>query len=281
VYIATPPGSHLELAQLVAAAGKPCYVEKPMARHAAECDAMIAAFAAARQKLFVAYYRRAQPRFLKLRELLVGGAIGTVTEIGYRMVTPPPPNADPAARPWRLDAAQAGGGLLLDVGSHVLDLLDFCSGPLAQVQGCSARHTPNAQVEDTVVMTFRTASGALGTAAWNFSGALKEDRLEFTGTQGRLSLSVFGPDPVVLETTTGVERFDIPYPAHVAQPLIQTVVDELLGRGVCPSTAASARRTSAVMDTVLAGYYGGREDAFWTRPASWPGGREPSLNAPA
>jgi hypothetical protein len=53
--------------------------------------------------------------------------------------------------------------------------------------------------------------------------------------------------------------------------LIQTVVDDLLGRGECPSTGESARRTSVVMDEVLAGYYGGRGDAFWTREATWPG----------
>jgi hypothetical protein len=57
----------------------------------------------------------------------------------------------------------------------------------------------------------------------------------------------------------------------VQQPLIQTVVDDLLGRGTCPSTGESARRTSAVMDAVLDSYYGGRSDAFWQRPQTWPG----------
>jgi 1,5-anhydro-D-fructose reductase (1,5-anhydro-D-mannitol-forming) len=97
--------------------------------------------------------------------------------------------------------------------------------------------------------------------------------LEFTGTAGRASLNFFATDPVRLETGRGVEPFDIPNPPHVAQPLIQTVVDDLLGRGTCPSTAESARRTQQVMDRVLAGYYGGREDEFWKRPQTWPGYR--------
>jgi len=59
----------------------------------------------------------------------------------------------------------------------------------------------------------------------------------------------------------------------VAQPLIQSVVDDLLGRGECPSTGESARRTSRVMDRVLDAYYGGRGDAFWSRPQTWPGRR--------
>jgi hypothetical protein len=57
----------------------------------------------------------------------------------------------------------------------------------------------------------------------------------------------------------------------VQQPLIQSVVDDLLGRGECPSTGESARRTSRVMDTVLAGYYGGRTDEFWRRSETWRG----------
>ena len=72
-----------------------------------------------------------------------------------------------------------------------------------------------------------------------------------------------------------MRTFDRPHPPHVQQPLIQTVVDDLLGRGVCPSTGESARRTSQVMDQVLAAYYGGRDDEFWMRPDTWPGQRRP------
>lgn len=271
VYVATPPGAHREAALLVAAAGKPCYVEKPMARHTPECDAMIAAFAAAQQKLYVAYYRRTMPRFLKVKELLDNGVIGQLTGINYRMASPTPANADPAKGAWRVAAENAGGGLLLDVGSHVLDFLDFCVGPLADVHGRAARLATASEVEDAVAMTFRTGHGVPGTASWNFASHARDDTLEFLGTAGRASLTFFGTDPVRLETARGIEQFDIPNPPHVAQPLIQTVVDELLGRGVCPSTGASARRTTLVMDRVLAGYYGGRDDAFWTRPATWPG----------
>ena len=271
IYVATPPGAHLELAQLVAAAGKPCYMEKPMARHTPECAAMIAAFTQAKQKLFVAYYRRALPRFLKMRELLDGGVLGKLTGVSYRMVTSTPANADPAKDAWRVSAGNSGGGLLLDVGSHLLDFLDFCLGPLEDVHGRAARIATTGNVEDTVAMTFSTASGVPGSATWNFSSHAAEDLLEFQGTAGRALLHFFATDPVRLETARGVEQFDIPNPPHVAQPLIQTVIDDLLGRGTCPSTAESARRTQQVMDRVLAGYYGGRDDAFWTRPASWPG----------
>src|SRR5437762_8993101 len=81
VYIATPPSSHCDLALRVAAAGKPCLVEKPMAVDHAECVAMNEAFRAAGQPLWTAYYRRALPRFLKARELVLSGALGRITSV--------------------------------------------------------------------------------------------------------------------------------------------------------------------------------------------------------
>ena len=76
VYIATPPSSHCELTLAVAAAGKPCLVEKPMATNHRECLRMIEACAARGVPLWVAYYRRALPRFVLVRDLLAAGAIG-------------------------------------------------------------------------------------------------------------------------------------------------------------------------------------------------------------
>ena len=270
VYVATPPGTHADYALLVAAAGKPAYVEKPMARHAVECDRMIAAFAGAGQKLFVAYYRRCLPRFTLVKELLDRGALGRPTEVRYHLAAP---NHRDTGGAWRLDAAKAGGGLFLDLGSHLLDLLDFLLGPLSAVTGTAANLASAPAVEDVVTMSFVAGPGVPGTAAWNFASAARDDTLEIGGTEGRVTLSLFGNDPPRLETAAGTQAFDRPNPPHVQQPLIRTVVDELLGRGGCPSTGASARRTSHVMDQVLAAYYGGRDDAFWRRPETWPGRR--------
>jgi predicted dehydrogenase len=277
IYVATPPNAHLEGVQLAAAAGKPVYVEKPMARHTAECDAMLASCRAAQQPLFVAYYRRALPRFLKVRELLAAKAVGRLTGFHYRFAAPGGggtgviTHGGPPQPQWRTRVPVSGGGLLLDLGSHALDLLDFFGGPLQQVIGYAERVATPGDVEDVVTMTFRTADNVPGTASWNFASQAREDLLEFSGPEGRISLSVFGHEPVRLETARGVEHFEFTPPPHIAQPLIQTVVDDLLGRGTCPSSGESARRTNVVMDQLLDTYYGGRIDAFWTRPQTWPG----------
>jgi 1,5-anhydro-D-fructose reductase (1,5-anhydro-D-mannitol-forming) len=265
VYVATPPGAHLDLALAVAAAGKPAYVEKPMARNHAECRRMVEAFAAAGLPLFVAYYRRALPRFEKARALLAEGRIGRPTSLTYRCHARPRHGGPDA---WRIDPARSGGGLFLDLGCHALDLFDWLLGPLADVAGSARRASLEpGVVEDVVTMSFRAESGVLGVAMWDFAGASPhEDRVELGGTEGLLRFSVFGDDPIRLVTAAGAEEsFAAPNPRHIQAPLIQTIVDALRGKGSCPSTGETAARTSLVMDTVLGRFYGGRDDAFWER----------------
>lgn len=268
VYVATPPGSHCDYALRAAAAGKPALVEKPMARHTPECDRMVAAFAAAGQKLFVAYYRRCLPRWEYVRELLVEGGIGRLTGVGYRVAAPK--HTEPAA--WRVRVEQAGAGHFLDLCSHGLDLLDWLTGPLADVRGQAANLASSHAAEDTVSASF-TTGGVPGVLAANFAAGISEDLLILTGTKGELRTPLLGHEPLLLESAAGLQRRDFPPPPHVTQPLIQTVVDDLLGRDTSPSTGESARRTSAVMDAILEAYYGGRADEFWQRPATWPGRR--------
>lgn len=99
----------------VLAAGKPCYVEKPMARTADECTLMIEEFARAGVPLYVAYYRRAQPKFLQVKLLLQQGHLGTVTQVNYAMARGSHLRRD-ALLKWRTNAEQAGGGLFVDLG---------------------------------------------------------------------------------------------------------------------------------------------------------------------
>ncbi|MCC6125490.1 MAG: Gfo/Idh/MocA family oxidoreductase [Pirellulales bacterium] len=274
VYIATPPGSHLEYALRVAAAGKPAYVEKPMARNHAECRRMIDAFADAGLPLFVAYYRRRLPRFLKVKELVDAGRLGRIAMVSYRYADAQWRKLDPNDLGWRYFAEHAGGGIFMDLGSHALDILDFILGPIESAQGAAANLASPCEVEDAVAMHFRFASGALGAAVWNFAGSVREDLLEITGTLGKIELPVFGDEPVRLTTTDGAEVFDLPNPPHIQQPLIQSIVDQLHGRGQCPSTGETAARTAAVMDRALEDYYGRRDDEYWTRPQTWPGRRK-------
>ena len=255
VYIATPPSTHAALALRVAAAGKPCLVEKPMARTHGECLAMIEAFRDRGVPLWVAYYRRALPRFLLVRDLLNRGAIGRLTSVHVEVTKP---LATTERGNWRFDPAVAGAGLFFDLGSHCFDLLDFLVGPIADVSGQSANTAGAYAAEDVTTAAFRFDAGVLGTGVWNFNAAASADVITFTGTDGTLTTPVFSDTDVIVTRAGERQTYAAPNPPHVHQPLIQTIVDELRGRGRCPSTGESAARTSWVMDRCLEGFYRAR-----------------------
>jgi predicted dehydrogenase len=253
VYVATPPSSHCELALAVAAAGKPCLVEKPMAMSHAECVRMIDAFQAAGQPLRVAYYRRALPRFQIVRGLLRAGAIGTITSVHLQVFEPIATGA--RAKSWRVDPAVGGAGLLFDLASHGFDLVDFFVGPITEVEGF-ALNTGRAYVaEDVTAASFALGPSVAGTGIWNFNAARKYDRLTIVGTDGEIETPVFADADVVVMRGEEREIHQVRNPPHVHQPLIQTFVDELCGGGQCESTGESAARTSRVLDRCVERYY--------------------------
>ena len=256
VYVATPPGSHAEYTIRAAQAGKPVYVEKPMARTGEECERMNQVCAQAGVPLFVAYYRRCLPAFLKVKDLVESGAIGEVRLVTVQLYQALDPEEYRDSLPWRVQPELSGGGLFLDLGSHQLDFLDYVLGPIATARGQAANQAHLYPAEDVVCAHFEFASGVLGSGAWCFTVApnARIDRTEIIGSKGKVVFSVFEFVPVRLETPEKIEEFAFEPPAHVQQPLLQTVVDELQGRGTCPSTGVTGARTSRVMDEVIRAY---------------------------
>ncbi|MGC3962477.1 MAG: Gfo/Idh/MocA family oxidoreductase [Rhodocyclaceae bacterium] len=255
VYVATPPAPHKDYTLMCAAVGKPVYVEKPMAMNHAECVDMVNACRRAGVPLFVAYYRRALARFVKIKELIDGGAIGTPRFVNVVYHRPASESDRDPAQNWRIDPAIAGGGYFLDLASHMLDFLDHALGPIAQASGQGGNQAGLYKAEDIVTGSFVFESGVQGSGVWCFDSFGRRDETTIVGTHGSLRYATFDDSPVVLTTEAGTEEFVIPYPAHVHQPLIQTIVDQLNGQGLCPSTGESAARTSGVMDQLLGDYY--------------------------
>jgi predicted dehydrogenase len=253
VYIATPPNAHKEYTLLAAQAGKPVYVEKPMALNHEECQDMIATCELAGVPLFVAYYRRCLPRFVKIKTLIESGAIGTVRTVTvnfYRTMR----TYDPTDLPWRVIPEIAGGGLFVDLAAHTLDYLDYFLGPIQSASGYASNQAGQYPAEDVVTGSFVFATGAQGVGLWSFASSQELDQTEIIGDRGKLTFASFADTPVVLSNDEGNQQFQIDHPPHVQQPLIQTIVDELNGAGQCPSTGVSGARTSWVMDQMLAGW---------------------------
>jgi predicted dehydrogenase len=252
VYVATPPDSHCDYVVRVAQAGKPVYVEKPMARTAVECAAMISACEAAGVPLFVAYYRRAMPRFQTVAALLASGRIGQPRTVSIHNERPAATGV--ANEQWRLRPQVSGGGHFVDVGSHLLDLLDWLLGPVTSASGVAANRGGRYRAEDLVTGAFRFASGVQGVGVWDYDSWRTLDEVQITGTAGQLTFSCFSDDPLRLVTAAGDASVPAPYPMPVQLPMVQNVVDALTGRGSAVSTGHSALRTSQVIDTLLADY---------------------------
>jgi predicted dehydrogenase len=253
VYVATPPSSHSDLALRIASAGKPCLVEKPMARNHAECVRMVDAFRARNLPLWVAYYRRALPRFLTVRDCLDKGGIGKVTSVHVQVTAPLLTSTEAG---WRVDPEASGGGLFFDLASHCFDLLDFLAGEITAVTGHAVNTGGTYAAEDVTAAAFELQGGTLGTGIWNFNAAEKTDVMTFIGSEGELRTPIFSDTDVVV--TRGAERrvIEVRNPPHVHQPLIQTIVDEMHGRGRCESTGETGARTSWVLDQCVQRYYG-------------------------
>jgi len=244
IYIATPPGSHKELALKCAAARIPCYIEKPVATSYNEHLEIMQAFEATGTKCFAAYYRREHERFKKVKDLIDTGAIGTVC-FAHLSLYRPADEWEKNGTSWRIQPAISGGGIFMDLGVHQIDIMNFIFGEVdPDFKPFSRNNGGFYQPEDTITVAFRYQSGVHLTANWCFVAGFHKDEIEIVGTTGRITLSCFDTDPVILETLNDRIEFDFERPEHVHQPLIQTIVDELNGEGKCPSTLETSLATA-------------------------------------
>jgi predicted dehydrogenase len=253
VYIATPPNHHKEYTILCAQAGKPVYVEKPMAINTLECNEMISACKNANVPLYVAYYRRGLERFLKIKELIDTNAIGQVRFVNINFYDLP--KESPDNLPWRVNPDISGGGHFVDLASHMFDFLDYVFGPIKEVKGIASNQAGLYPAEDIVTGTFIFENGIHGTGTWCFSTFKRLDCTEIIGDKGIISYSTFDSEPIILSTGESTIKFNIDTPANIQLSLIQTIVDDLNGLGKCPSTGETAVRTTWVMEEMLKNYY--------------------------
>ena len=258
VYIATPPAMHAEYAIRAMKAGKPVYVEKPMALNEAECREMLRVSEETGQPLFVAYYRRALPYFVKIKELVDKGTIGKVRSVILKFHMPAKPEEliPFAENGWRVNPAISGGGHFHDMACHQLDYLLYMLGPVKKVSGISGNQSGIYNADDAAIASLEFESGVLMTGSWCFTvpEIFKTDQTEIAGTLGKITFSFFGKPVILIEKADGnTEIIEIPYPEHVQQPNIEMVVKTLLGNGKCVSTGITAIAATILMDRITQG----------------------------
>ena len=155
--------------------------------------------------------------------------------------------------PWRVQPDIAGGGYFYDLAPHQIDILQDMFGYILEANGYKSNRGGLYSAEDTLSACFQFDSGLVGSGSWCFVAheSAREDRIEIIGDKGMICFSVFTYDPIALHTERGREEIPVENPIYVQQPLIQAVVDHLLGKSICNCDGESATLTNWVMDKIL------------------------------
>lgn len=255
IYVATPPSSHATFAIMAMRAGKPVYVEKPLASNYDDCVRVNRISEQTGVPCFVAYYRRYLPYFRRVKKIIDSKTIGEILNVQIRFSCPPRELDYSAGKslPWRVQPDIAGGGYFYDLASHQLDFLQELFGVIVEAEGMCANRAKLYPAEDCVSACFRFESGLPGSGSWCFVGhkSAKEDRIEVIGDKGILSFSVFNFEPIQLVTSEGATNIVVSNPVHVQLPLIKAVVEDLQGLDTCSCTSVSATPVNWVMDRIL------------------------------
>ncbi|HMI61904.1 MAG TPA: Gfo/Idh/MocA family oxidoreductase [Puia sp.] len=252
IYIATPPSSHEEYTLAAINAGKHVYVEKPMANNFAAASHMADVAVANNSKLVVAHYRREQPRFKKIKELIRDKAIGEVLLVRLELSKPPLTKeemADPKID-WRVNPAIAGGGLFHDLAPHQLDLMYYFFGPVEKVTGIATNQGGLYTADDLVAgnILFRSGVAFSGTWCFNAAGVSKNDFCEIIGTAGKISFNVFSGDTITLLVDGQINTLAFDALQHVQQPMIEATVRYFLDEGPNPDSGREGAEVMRIME---------------------------------
>ena len=197
VYIATPPASHVELAIAAANAGKHVLCQKPIAVNAQAGQAMVAACAENNVTLGIGYMMRFHGAHQKMNELIKQGLIGRPVgaRVRYSVWSPPMPAGQEADEygAWIHDPEIAGGGPMMDMGVHAIDLLIMMLGRISEVVSFCDTLVHEYAVEDTASCMFKFANGAQG---------ILETYMSVPNFEGRRMIEIYGSEGSLVAENT-------------------------------------------------------------------------------
>ena len=199
VYIATPNHLHRQAVERCAAAGMPMLCEKPIAATLADAAATVGAARRAEVLLGFAFDQRRHPAHQAIRAAIAADLIGTVTCVRIVYACWVGREWAGAGNHWRIEAGQAGGGAVIDLAPHGIDLVDMLlDEPLVALRGLLQTRAQDYAVDDGGILVGRTRSGVLVSIhnSYNTPEALPRRRLEVVGTTGQIvALDTMGQTP--------------------------------------------------------------------------------------
>ncbi len=250
IYIATPPSWHEEYTIAAINAGKPVYVEKPMALDYEAAKRMADAAKEKNIKLVVAHYRREWPMFKKIKELLGNKVIGEPLLVQLEFYRPALTSEELSIEKnaWRVDPSVSGGGLFHDLAPHQLDILYWLFGNAKKIQGTASDQNKLYAAHDTVAGDMVFESGMAFNGNWCFAASGSKDHCEITGSTGKLSFGFFSGNSIELLINNQTTRFDFEPLQHVQQPMIGKVVQYFLDEVDNPCSAGEGVEVMRWMD---------------------------------
>ena len=251
IYIATPPDSHEYYALKVAEAGKICCIEKPMTPSYKACVTINKAFREKNLPLFIAYYRRSLPRFIKIKSWIENEQIGDVRHISWHLSKPANIIDLSKAYNWRTDSKIAPAGYFDDLASHGLDLFVFILGNISKANGVATNQQGLYTAMDAVTASWLHESGITGSGSWNFGSERRIDEVQIYGSEGKIQFSIFDEQPIRLERNGKTESLIIEHPKNIQLYHVQNIKKHLLKQRLHPSTGESGAHVAWVMDEIL------------------------------
>jgi len=252
IYIATPPSSHEEYAMMAFEAGKPVYLEKPMALDAASATRIVNAASEKNIKLSVAHYRNAQPLFNKIKQLLDEQAIGNVRFVKSEIYKPSLTTEELSAAKtaWRVDPRVSGGGLFHDLSPHQFGLMYYFFGEPERVSGVAVKQGSLYNADDIVVGNILFKNGVVFNGTWCFtvSNESEKDSCEIFGDNGMIGFTFFNQREVTMTVNGNVETFRFDVLQHVQQPMIEKVVEYFLNGGPNPCSGEQGALVMKLID---------------------------------
>ncbi|MBL7496347.1 Gfo/Idh/MocA family oxidoreductase [Frankia sp. CNm7] len=204
VYVATPASHHHPHTLLFLQAGRGVLCEKPFAMDAAQAAEMVAAARAQRRFLMEAMWSRFLPAYVRIRELVAAGAIGTVLAVdgdfGFQL---------PATPGDRLFDPAQGGGALLDLGVYPISLASMLLGEPDQVSAVGELGETGVDEHVAILMGYRAGAVALAKASLRASLGCTG---RISGTDGSIELPAMMhcPDGLVVRSPAGTEHLHLP-----------------------------------------------------------------------
>ena len=251
VYIATPVDLHRPQTVKAPKAGKHVLLEKPMGLSVVECDDMITACRVGGVKLGVAYYRRFYPVIDRLKELLRAGAIGQPLSIsavtGTQTAFTPGTSGS-----WRVDLQQSGGGALMDVGSHRINLFRDIFGDIVSVMAYGDSLGVDYDAENCVSLIARFESGIHANLQCFFGSGVDPDLFRVIGSDGALSATPLNSGELTIDVK-GERRVEHHPPApNFNTPQIADFVNAITANCDPLVDGEEGRRTNEVIERAYA-----------------------------